>query len=254
MSPAWSGRQPADAIAAMTTTEALAWLEKRGTRANRDGMARYGIVARKAFGVPMRTLLILRRKIGIDHDLALALWKTGWYEARLLAALIGDPVRLTRREMNAWATTFENWADCDTACFHLFDRSPLAGEMILRWAPSSKLFVRRAAFALIASIALHDKSAGDREFRRYLPVIGKGAGDEADLVRKGVSWALRAIGGRSVDLHAASVALARRLAGSGDSARRWVGKDVLRDLERPLVKARVARKQKAIAGKGTTAR
>jgi 3-methyladenine DNA glycosylase AlkD len=238
----------------MTSAEVLAWLERRGTRANREGMERYGIVAKHAFGVPMRTLLVLRKEIGVNQPLALALWKTGWYEARLLAALIGDPLRLTRREMNAWATTFENWADCDTACFHLFDRSPLAGEMVMKWAPSSKLLVRRAAFALIASIALHDRSAGDREFRRYLPVIAKGAGDEADLVRKGVSWALRAIGGRSVDLHAASIALARRLAGSGDSARRWVGKDVLRDLERPLVKARVARKQKAIAGKGSTVR
>lgn len=232
-------------MAAMTTAEVLAWLERRGTRANRDGMARYGIVARKVFGVPMRTLLVLRKRIGIDHDLALALWKTGWYEARLLAALIGDPARLTRRQMNAWAATFENWADCDTACFHLFDRSPLAGEMVLAWAPSSKMLVRRAAFALIASIALHDKAAGDRQFRRYLPVIAKGADDEADLVRKGVSWALRAIGGRSADLHAAAIALARRLAEAADAGSRWVGKDVLRDLERPLVRARVARKQAA---------
>lgn len=232
-------------MAAMTTAEVLAWLEKRGTRANRDGMARYGIVARKVFGVPMRTLLVLRKRIGIDHDLALALWKTGWYEARLLAALIGDPARLTRRQMNAWAATFENWADCDTACFHLFDRSPLAGEMVLAWAPSSKMLVRRAAFALIASIALHDKAASDRQFRRYLPVIAKGAHDEADLVRKGVSWALRAIGGRSADLHAAAIALARRLAEAADAGSRWVGKDVLRDLERPLVRARVARKQAA---------
>ncbi len=232
-------------MAAMTTAEVLAWLERRGTRANRDGMARYGIVARKVFGVPMRTLLVLRKRIGIDHDLALALWKTGWYEARLLAALIGDPARLTRRQMNAWAATFENWADCDTACFHLFDRSPLAGEMVLAWAPSSKMLVRRAAFALIASIALHDKAAGDRQFRRYLPVIAKGAHDEADLVRKGVSWALRAIGSRSADLHAAAIALARRLAEAADAGSRWVGKDVLRDLERPLVRARVARKQAA---------
>ncbi len=232
-------------MAAMTTAEVLAWLERRGTRATRDGMARYGIVARKVFGVPMRTLLVLRKRIGIDHDLALALWKTGWYEARLLAALIGDPARLTRRQMNAWAATFENWADCDTACFHLFDRSPLAGEMVLAWAPSSKMLVRRAAFALIASIALHDKAAGDRQFRRYLPVIAKGAHDEADLVRKGVSWALRAIGGRSADLHAAAIALARRLAEAADAGSRWVGKDVLRDLERPLVRARVARKQAA---------
>ena len=120
----------------MTSAEVLAWLERRGTRANRDGMARYGIVATHAFGVPMRTLLVLRKEIGVDQPLSLALWKTGWYEARLLAALVGDPARVTKRQMNAWAGSFENWADCDTACFHLFDRSSHAREVAKSWAAS----------------------------------------------------------------------------------------------------------------------
>lgn len=232
----------------MTTAGVLAWLERRGTRANREGMARYGIVARKSFGVPMRTLLTLRKRIGVDHTLSQALFRTGWYEARLLAALIGDPDRLTRRQMSAWAASFENWADCDTACFHLFDRSPHAADMAVEWASSPKLYVKRAAFALIASIALHDKAASDRTILRFLPVIRKGARDERDLVRKGVSWALRAIGARSSTLHEASLALARRLADAGESAPRWVGKDVLRDLERPLVKARVAARSRREGG------
>jgi 3-methyladenine DNA glycosylase AlkD len=231
----------------MTSAEVLAWLERRGTRANREGMARYGIVARHAYGVPMRTLLVLRKEIGVDQPLSLALWKTGWYEARLLAALVGDPDRVTKRQMSAWAGSFENWADCDTACFHLFDRSPHAREIAKVWAASPKLLVKRAAFALIASIALHDKAAPDRSIRAFLPLIEKGARDDRDLVRKGVSWALRAIGGRNLELHAAAVAFARRLAASEDRSPRWVGKDVLRDLERPKVKARLAAKAKAAA-------
>ncbi|HEU4830150.1 MAG TPA: DNA alkylation repair protein [Gemmatimonadales bacterium] len=229
----------------MTADEVLDWLEKRGRRANREDMARYGIVARKAYGVPMRTLLALRKQVGKDHDLALELWKTGWYEARLFAALIADPARITRRQMNAWAGSFENWADCDTACFHLFDRSPLAWEKANEWAASPKLYVKRGAFALMASIALHDKAAPDRKLLGFLPIIEEGARDERDLVQKGVSWALRAIGGRSQELHRASVRLGKRLAASDDPSARWVGKDVLRDLERPLIKARIARKARA---------
>jgi 3-methyladenine DNA glycosylase AlkD len=231
----------------MTSAEVLAWLERRGTRANREGMARYGIVAKHAYGVPMRTLLVLRKEIGVDQPLSLELWKSGWYEARLLAALVGDPARVTKRQMSAWAGSFENWADCDTACFHLFDRSPHAREIAKAWAASPKLLVKRAAFALIASIALHDKAAPDRSIRAFLPLIEKGARDDRDLVRKGVSWALRGIGGRNLALHAAAVALARRLAASEDRSPRWVGKDVLRDLERPKVKARLAAKPKAVA-------
>jgi 3-methyladenine DNA glycosylase AlkD len=112
--------------------EVLAWLEKQGTRRTIEGMARYGIEAKRAFGVPMGALLKLRRRLGTDHELSLALWESGWYEASLLAALVGDPQRVTRRQMNAWAAGFENWADCDTVCFKLFDRSPFAWEKARR--------------------------------------------------------------------------------------------------------------------------
>ena len=110
----------------MDKNEVLAWLERKGTRRTVLGMARYGIAAKRAFGVPMGTLLTLKKRLGRDQALSLALWDSGWYEARLLAALVGDPERVTRRQMNAWAAGFENWGDCDTVCFHLFDRTPFA--------------------------------------------------------------------------------------------------------------------------------
>ncbi|MBL8272733.1 MAG: DNA alkylation repair protein, partial [Xanthomonadales bacterium] len=106
----------------MEAKEVHAWLSRNGRRRTVEGMARFGIQARQAYGVTMAQLLGLKRRIGKDHALALALWDSGWYEARLLAALVGEPERLTRRQMNAWAAGFENWADCDTACFHLFDK------------------------------------------------------------------------------------------------------------------------------------
>jgi 3-methyladenine DNA glycosylase AlkD len=216
----------------MGSAEVLAWLERRGTQRTRTDMARYGIVARRAFGVPMRTLLVLRKQIGPDHALSLALWRSGWYEARLLAALVGDPARVTRRHMNAWAASFENWADCDTVCFHLFDRTPFAWEQARRWAASPREFVKRGAFALMACLALHDKTAPDARFRPFLPLIELGARDERNFVKKGVSWALRSIGRRSRALHAAALAVAQRLVDSRDAPCRWVGNDALRALRR----------------------
>jgi len=222
----------------VTADEILAWLERRGTRRTVEGMARYGIQASRAFGVPMGTLLLLKKQVGTDHELSLALWKSGWYEARLLAALVGDPQRVTRRQMNAWASSFENWADCDTACFHLFDRTPLAWEKTRQWAASPREFVKRAAFALIASLALHDKTTADEKFLTFLPLIEKGARDERNFVKKSVSWALRAIGRRSRRLQGQVAAVARRLALSEDVSSRWVGKDVLRQLDKKHRRAR----------------
>jgi 3-methyladenine DNA glycosylase AlkD len=195
-------------------------------------MARYGIVAPRALGVPVGTLLQLAKRLGKDHALATALWNTGWYEARMLAAMVEDPRALTRRQMDAWATAFDNWAICDTACFHLFDRTPLGWERVRTWSTSRQEFVKRAGYALIASLALHDKTAPDSRFLALLPLIEKGARDERNFVKKGVSWALRSVGRRSPMLRAAALESARRLAAADEGACRWVGKDALRDLGR----------------------
>jgi 3-methyladenine DNA glycosylase AlkD len=221
----------------MNRDEVLSWLERRGSRRNIDGMARYGIVARRAFGVPMAKLLQLKKQLGVDQQLSLGLWQTGCYEARLLAALLGDPQQVTRRQMDAWARSFENWGDCDTACFHLFDKTPHALAKVPQWAKSKQEFVQRGAFALLACVALHDKVAADAAFAELLPVVERAAGDERNFVMKGVSWALRAIGRRNGKLRAAAVAVAKRLAKSDEAPRRWVGKDVLRDLGRVKGKA-----------------
>jgi len=222
--------------------EVLKWLERRGTRRTVEGLPRYGIEAARAFGVPMGTLLALKKRLGKDQALSVALWESGWYEARLLAALVGDPQRVTRQQMNAWAASFENWGDCDTVCFHLFDRTPFAWEKARQWSASPREFVKRGAFALMACLALHDKAAPDKNFLSLLPLIEKGAHDERNFVKKGVSWALRAIGRRNLVLNAAALAAARRLAESEEAACRWIGKDALRELRSATVRSQLARR------------
>src|SRR5215510_2151800 len=167
--------------------DALAWLKQRGTRANRDGMARYAIVARNVFGVSVNDLRQYMKKVGRSHELALALWKSGWYEARMLATLVDEPARVTPAQMDRWARDFDNWAICDAACFCLFDRTPHAFRKIAQWATRREEFVRRAAFALLASVALHDKEAADKPFVRCLPLIERAAQDDRNFVKKGVS-------------------------------------------------------------------
>ena len=216
----------------MDKAEVLAFLQRKGSRRNVAGLARYGIKAARAFGVPMGILLALARRVGKDHALALELWESGWYEARLLAALVDDPEQVTRRQMNAWAAGFENWGDCDTVCFKLFDQTPFAWEQARKWTGSPREFVKRGGFVLMACLALHDKSASDKQFLSLLPLIEKGARDDRNFVMKGVNWALRAIGRRNRALNTAAVKVAQRLASSEEASCRWVGKDALRQMTR----------------------
>jgi 3-methyladenine DNA glycosylase AlkD len=222
--------------------EVLAWLERNGTRHQRNEMARYGIVAPKAFGVSVGTLLKLAKRVGQDHALAAALWKSGWYEARLLAAMVDEPAKVTKRQMNAWAAAFDNWGVCDTVCFHLFDRTPFAWEKAQAWSRSPREFVKRTGFVMMAGQAGRDRTSHDARFLALLPLIEKGARDDRNFVKKGVNWALRRIGRRNLALNAACVALSRRLAVSDDASERWVGKDALRELTSPMVRAQLARR------------
>jgi 3-methyladenine DNA glycosylase AlkD len=224
----------------MKATEVLARLKETGTQTTLDGMARYGIVAKHAYGVPMGALLKFSKELGKDHALSLALWDTGCYEARLLASLIGDPERVTRAQMNAWARTFENWGDGDTVCFKLFDQTPLAWEMVEPWAESPREFTKRGGFALLACLALHDKKAPDERFLAFVPLIEEGARDARNFVMKGVNWALRSIGRRNPALRDAALVVATRLASMDARAPRWVGKDAVRELTRLKQGAKVA--------------
>jgi 3-methyladenine DNA glycosylase AlkD len=205
-------------------------LRASATAATLDGMARYGLPSDHALGVAMADLLKLGKTLGRDHALALDLWKTGVYEARLLCAFVAEPEQLTAALMDRWCRDFDNWGVVDTLCFHLFDRTPLAWGRVEAWAQLDDEFGKRAAFALLACLGLHDKAAPDERFLPCFALIEQGADDQRNFVKKGVSWALHGIGQRNERLKHEALQLARRLAASGAPGPRWVGKDVLRKL------------------------
>jgi len=221
--------------------DALAWLKKHSKKSVRDGMARYAIPNDKALGVLMGDIQKLAKLLGRDHALALALWKTDVYEARMLCAYVDEPERVTPAQMDAQARDFDNWAICDTLCFALWVRTPHAFAKIRKWASHRDEYVKRASFALLASMALRHKETGDADYLRCLPLIEKAASDERNFVKKAVSWALRGVGRRSVKLNKASLTLAKKLAAAKEPAPRWIGKDALRELSSAAVQKRLQR-------------
>jgi len=211
---------------------AVALLKRHADMATLDGMARYAIPSDSAIGVPVNKIQLVARQIGRNHDLAGALWNAGWYEARMLAIFLDEPDEVTSAQMDRWCRDFDSWAICDTACFHLFDRTAHAWSKVTKWSGRRDEFVKRAAFALLACLALHDRTTADETFADFLPLIESAATDERNFVKKGVNWALRAVGRRNYALNAAAISVAQRLADSPDATPRWIGKDALRDLRK----------------------
>jgi 3-methyladenine DNA glycosylase AlkD len=208
-------------------------------------MARYGISSPKVFGVSMATMRPLVKTLGRDHALALKLWRTGWLEARILASLIDNATLVTGSQMEEWARDFDNWAVCDSVCLHLFSYAPPRWSKATAWPRRQAEFVRRAGCALIASLAVHDKAATQRQFETCLPLLEAIADDERPMVTKGVSWALRQVGKRDGALHGVVVPIAERLRTHSSASARWIGRDVVKDLHSDAVRARLARRAKS---------
>jgi 3-methyladenine DNA glycosylase AlkD len=188
----------------------------------------------------MANMKVLAKQLGRNHELAAALWETGWYEARMLTSFVDEPARVTPSQMDRWCRDFDNWGICDTVCFHLFDRTPHAWSKVAKWHDHKEEFVKRAAFALLWGLTVHDKNADDAKYVEGLRFIERAATDERHFVKKAVNMALRAVGKRNAALNVAALTVARRLADSPDAAARWVGKNALTELASASVVKRLA--------------
>ena len=216
-SPDWSAAQAIDHLRSLADARNVA------------GMGRYGINTATALGVSNSVLRPLARKLGRSHERAGELWTSGIREARLLALFTEEPKKVPAAQARSMAAEFDSWEIVDHAA-DLFRQAGLIDELIPEFAADDREFVRRAAFAMIVSSAVHQKGRPDSEILEWLPLIAAHAGDSRNFVKKAVNWALRQIGKRSPECHAPALALADRLSASGDKTERWIGSDAAREL------------------------
>jgi 3-methyladenine DNA glycosylase AlkD len=198
---------------------------------NVAGMARFGISSNKTFGVSIPEVRRIAKEAGKNHKLALALWKSGYHEARIMASLIDEPEKVTSKQMDNWTNDFDSWDVCDQCCSNLFDKTPYVYKKIKEWSSSKKEFVKRAAFALLAVMAVHDKKAGDDVFVKYFPLIKRESIDDRNFVRKAVNWALRSIGKRNDFLRKKALKLSREIYKIDSKTAKWIASDAIRELE-----------------------
>jgi len=205
------------------------------------GMAKYGMTVEQRLGVSVPDMRNLAKEIGRDHKLALDLWRTGIAEARIVAAMVGDPDKLTEEQMEDWVKGINSWDVCDQVCMNLFEKNQLAWKKIVDWSEREEEFVKRTAFSLTACLAWHDKKANDDKFIELLPVIIRGATDERNFVKKAVNWALRNIGKRNLNLNEAAINTAKEIKRLDSKAARWVAADAIRELESEAIQSRLRR-------------
>src|SRR3954470_12704883 len=76
----------------MTYKELMQELKSLGSEQTRKTYRRHGIQG-EIYGVSYASLGVLKKKIKVDHELAIQLWKSGNHDARTLATMIADPAK-----------------------------------------------------------------------------------------------------------------------------------------------------------------
>jgi len=230
-----------------TTAAVLLKLKAQADPKVRAAMVRFGVHVKKAHGISTPVLHKLAREIGTDHRLAQQLWASGIHEARILAGMVDDPTEVTPQQMERWARDFNAWDAVDGSCCHLFVFAAPAWRKALEWSRRKPEYVKRAGFALMAYLAVHDKQAPDAKFERLLLIIQRQATDERNFVKKAVNWALRQIGKRNWRLNRLAIRAAKQIRGMDSSAARWVAADALRELTSPAVQRRLSTRARSRA-------
>ena len=115
---------------------------------------------------------------------------------------------------------------------------------MFQWAGHETEFVKRAAFALIAGLAVHDKNANDKDFERFLPLVIHHAVDDRNYVKKAVNWALRNIGKRNLYLNKVALMTAKEIQKIDSKSARWIASDAIRELTSQKLLQKLERKKK----------
>jgi 3-methyladenine DNA glycosylase AlkD len=219
--------------------EVLKKLKSMSNPKNVEGMARFGINPKNTYGVSMPEIRRLAKEIGKDHSLAQKLWSSGIHEARLVAGLVDKAEDVTEEQMDNWVKDFDSWDICDQVCMNLFDKTKFAYRKVEEWSKRKEEFVKRAAFAMMVSLAVHDKKAKDDAFLRLLPIIKRESIDERNFVRKAVNWALRQIGKRNKNLNKLAIQTAKEIQKTDSKAARWIASDAIRELTSKSIQKRI---------------
>lgn len=197
---------------------------------------KFGISASNSLGIYMKDLKELAKRVEKSNVLALELFETGVYEARLLVPLLYQPKSITPELIDQWVACFDTWEICDSYCMSFIGQSEHAYDKIFEYVNHHSEFQKRAGFVLMVGHHFGHKEAPNTDFEAFLPLIKSEATDERNFVKKAVNWALRTIGKRNKDLNRLAINTARDILQLDSKSAQWIAKDAIKELVSTKVK------------------
>ena len=199
----------------MNTTEVLALLEANKNDRGIEHWKKLGANTGdlKSFGIGLTQLRKLAKQIGRDHDLAMNLWKSDVYDARIIALLIDDPKAMTEEQAETQVEELGPGAlsHVFSSCGATLSQTPFVVELASKWMDSEDRARRRCGYGLLYEVSKSTKRTApeDAFFLERVEHIGKTF--DRDGVQVPMGLALMGIGKRNPTLNAAALKLARAI-------------------------------------------
>jgi hypothetical protein len=144
----------------VTTKDVLALLEKNK---NERGIAHWARLFPHAkltsFGIGLTQLRKLAKQVGRDHDLALELWKSTAYDAKVVGVLIDDPKQMTRLQAESQVRDLGAglFSHVYCSCGAPLTKAPFARELAVDWMNEEDALRRRCGYPLLGELAKDKK-------------------------------------------------------------------------------------------------
>lgn len=215
----------------MTCEEIIKELKSNASEKYKANVIKMGIPAEYSIGVSTAVVRAAAKKAGRSNELANKLWNSGYHEAKLLAVLVFDKKTISHEEIEQLIVDVHSWDLCDHLCKNLIIKLNDYDAFITKWIESTHTYKKRAAFTLIASSVIHNKSITNDTLDDYLRIIQVYSDGEHEHIKKAVSWALREIGKKNFTYNEKAILLAHEMKESGNKTQAWIAKDALKELE-----------------------
>lgn len=192
----------------MNADQALAALKKAGKANTVKIYARHGVTG-PCFGVSYADVRALARKIGTNHDVATALWRSGNHDARVLAAMVADPSAMDVATITKWLTESDNYLLADGVS-GIAAAMPAALDLSREWITSGREWTSSAGWNVMGALASKGRLVAS-DVNEVVDRIERTIHAQPNRTRYAMNNALISIGGYLPALRARALEAARAI-------------------------------------------
>jgi 3-methyladenine DNA glycosylase AlkD len=195
----------------MTYQEVIALLESKRNPQRSNNFSKLNIDFGTILGIGVGEIRKLAKELKKNHELALQLWDTAIYEARLLSIFIEDARKVTSGQVDEQIQNSYGFMIADYYSMEILVKTDFIDEKIVNWTKSNNNHIKKCGFSALYAKAKLDKNAPDSFFIPYIHQVEKEILDAENWVKESMNYSLVYIGGRSGELNLLCRAVAKKI-------------------------------------------